>query len=95
MFSTDITTEKENYLINEIIKITVNSKYFFGEPVKNAVVKLKINDKEEQGITNEQGIFEYQYLSKNKETLNISAEVTDESNYLVEASKKIYIAEVI
>lgn len=93
MFSTDITTEKENYLINEIIKITVNSKYFFGEPVKNAVVKLKINDKEEQGITNEQGIFEYQYLSKNKETLNISAEVTDESNYLVEASKKIYIAE--
>ena len=92
-FEANLKTDKETYSQGENIKVEIDSKYFFGEPVKNAKVVLNINDKvAQEGITNEQGKFEYQYIAEKEETLNIKAEVTDESNYLVESSKTVYIS---
>ena len=92
-FEANLKTDKETYSPGENIKVEIDSKYFFGEPVKNAKVVLNINDKvAQEGITNEQGKFEYQYTAEKEETLNIKAEVTDESNYLVESSKTVYIS---
>lgn len=92
-FEAKITTDKENYLVNDKIAIAVNTKYFFGEPVKNAKVILNINDTKQEGLTNGEGTFTYEYTAKEKKTLNISAEITDDSNYLVEATKTIYVTE--
>lgn len=92
-FEANLKTDKETYSQGENIKVEIDSKYFFGEPVKNAKVVLNINDKvAQEGITNEQGKFEYQYTAEKEGTLNIKAEVTDESNYLVESSKTVYIS---
>ena len=94
-FDAKIETEKDTFLVNDKIKILVNSKYFFGEPVKNAKVKLKINEQENDGFTNDEGIFEYEYLAEKKETLNIKANIVDESNYLVEEQKTVFVSEDI
>ena len=94
-FETKIQTDKENYLVGEKIKITANAKYFFGEPVKNAKARLKLNDTIQEGLTDEKGNYVYEYTANENKNLNVELEITDESNYLVEAKKTIYITEDI
>ena len=94
-FNSEIKTDKDNFIVNDKINISVNSKYFFGEPVKNAKVSLKINDKVEEGLTDSQGNYNFEYVASQKGTLNLIAEVIDDSNYVVEAKKTIYVSEDI
>jgi len=89
-FEVTLNTENETYKLNETATISVNSKYFFGEPVTNATVTGTINDKEFSGLTNENGIFEYPYELKETGKYDIDIQVVDSSNYLIEASKSIY-----
>lgn len=93
-FEAKIETNKDYYKTTETASITVNTKYFFGEPVKNAKVALEINGKKQEGITDNDGkfVYEYKYLAETVET-KIDAYVTDESNYMVEAHKKIYFSD--
>lgn len=88
-FEAAIVTDKENYLVGETAQITISGKYFFGEPVAEASVKGKINDKEIVGITNAEGNFvtNYQITQKGKQNLNF--EIIDKSNYAVETSKTL------
>lgn len=88
-FEASISTNKESYLVGETAQITISGKYFFGEPVANANVKGKINDKEIIGITNNEGNFVTTYNISQKGSLNLEFEVIDTSNYAVEASKKV------
>ncbi len=86
-FDVVVSTDKDNYIVGDIAKITVTAKYFFGEPVKNAEIKGIIDGNEVVGITDENGnfTFEHEFEKASKITANFS--VIDTSNYLIEASK--------
>lgn len=88
-FEVEVTSDKENYIAGETAEITVNAKYFFGEPVVNASVSGTINEKEFVGITDPNGQFTKNYTIDTVGKNNIKLEVTDTSNYLVEANKTI------
>ena len=88
-FEAKINTDKEQYLLGENANITVNVKYFFGEPVKGAKVVGKINDMEIYGTTDKDGNFNTTYTVNKKGTNNIDIQVTDVSKYLIEAKKEI------
>ena len=92
-FEVSITSDKDVYQIGDIATITFNSKYFFGEPVANASVIGKIGDEEIKGITDADGNYIYTYTMKDKGEKDIEVSVTDTSNYLIEANKKIYAQE--
>ena len=100
-FEVSVTADKDTYLVNENANITVNSKYFFGEPVQNADVVIKVNKNDIQksndenveeikGITDSNGNFTTSYPVSSEGRIVFSAEVTDSSNYLIEANKTIY-----
>ena len=92
-FEVNITTDKENYLLNDMAKITVNANYFFGETVKDAKVTLYVDGEKLKTLnTNTNGIAEFEYELKREKTYNIKAEVIDTSNYFIESSKTIYAA---
>ena len=88
-FEVELSNSKDTLKVDEIGTIKVVSKYFFGEPVKNAEVVLKIDGETITGITNAEGIYEYQYIPKNEGVKNYSVIVKDESNYIVEEASKI------
>ncbi len=90
-FEVNLNTDKETYVVGETAKISISSKYFFGEPVKGAEVTGTINDKEISGLTNEAGIFETTYNCTEKGKININCNVKDQSNYMIEANKTISI----
>lgn len=92
-FEATITSDKDIYQLGEMANITVNAKYFFGEPVVNATVVGKIGDTEIQGLTDNSGNFVYTYEMTEKGEKDIKLSVTDTSNYLIEANKKIYAQE--
>lgn len=90
-FETSITTDKENYLVGETAQITVNGKYFFGEPVKGAEVKGTIENKEVVGFTDEEGNFKTTYKLEEAKKINMEFNVTDSSNYMIEAGKTVAV----
>ncbi len=92
-FEVSVVSDKENYIIGENANITISAKYFFGEPVKNATVKGKINETEIQGITGADGNFSTKYVVTKDGTIDIKLNVTDSSNYLIETEKTLYVSE--
>ncbi|MBQ1867510.1 MG2 domain-containing protein, partial [Selenomonas sp.] len=60
-FEVKIDTDKDVYQVGETANITLNAKYFFGEPVANANVTGKIGKTEIVGLTDEAGNFTYSY----------------------------------
>ena len=88
-FEANITTDKESYIVGDEARITLTAKYFFGEPVKGANVVGEINGKEVVGITNESGIFEKTYKIEKEGSLKLDFDITDSSNYLIEANKTV------
>lgn len=90
-FEVNLETAQEKYLIGNDISFNVKANYFFGEPVANATVKGFINDKEFSGLTNSEGIFEYSERIDVSGKYDVKAQVIDTSNYLIEASKTIYV----
>ena len=77
--------DKENYLVGETAKITLNAKYFFGEAVKNAKFTVYIDNKEYKTLTaDEQGIATIDYEIKEAKKYDIKVEAVDSSNYFVE-----------
>ena len=89
-FEATITTDKENYLLGETAQITVSGKYFFGEPVKGAVVEGTIGEEKFKGFTNEEGNYVTTYKIKKAEKINLEFNITDTSNYMVESRKNIF-----
>lgn len=100
-FEVSVSSDKDTYLINENANITVNSKYFFGEPVQNADVVIKVNKNDIQknnsenveeikGITDSNGTFQTTYPVSSEGKISFDIKVTDSSNYLIESSKTIY-----
>lgn len=89
-FETTISTDKENYIVGEIATITVGAKYFFGEPVVNASITGTINENEIVGLTDANGNFTTNYQILDKGKIDVKLNVTDTSNYLVEAEKSLF-----
>lgn len=86
-FGVEISTDKEIVKVDEETTVTVDSKYFFGEPVKNATVEINFSDKDKEkllGITDENGKFEFKYNTNVEGNHLIKVKVVDESNYMVE-----------
>lgn len=77
--------DKQNYLVGEKAKITLEAKYFFGQPVKNANLDIYINnEKYTTTKTDLEGNATIEYEIKNAKTYNLKIEATDSSNYYVE-----------
>lgn len=91
-FETKISTDKEVYKTGETAHITFDSKYFFGEPVKNAQIKYSINGEEHENYSDENGILETEYTAEKNGEIFVLCQVTDSSNYMVEASKKYSVS---
>lgn len=88
-YEVKVKFDKENYIVNDVAKITVNAKYFFGEPVKDANITLTINNEKQNEIkTDENGNATIDYIINKANTYSVKAEVVDSSNYFVEASNK-------
>lgn len=90
-YGVEIITDKETYLVGETAKVTVKAEYFFGEKVKEAAVKAKIDSKEFNGKTNENGEYTFYYTVNNVGKFNAQATVVDTSNYMVEDTKSISV----
>ena len=91
-FESNISTDKETYLVNDTAKITIDSTYFFGEPVKNADIKIYVDGEEKQTAkTDENGQYVYDYIVSQAKKYEVKVEVTDESNYMVEESKTLVV----
>ena len=91
-FESNINTDKETYLVNDTAKITIDSTYFFGEPVKNADIKIYVDGEEKQTAkTDENGQYVYDYIVSQAKKYEVKVEVTDESNYMVEESKTLVV----
>lgn len=88
-FDVKVSTDKDVYKLDETAKIKIDSKYFFGEPVKNADVEIAIGEEKVLGITNAEGIYEYELQSKENKVYNVKVAVTDESNYMIESSTTV------
>ena len=86
-YEVKVNYDKENYLVGEKAKITFNAKYFFGEAVQNADIKVYINNEEYKTVkTDPQGAATIDYEIKEAKTYNIKVEAVDSSNYYVEAT---------
>lgn len=88
-FEANVTTDKDYYIVGETAQVTINAKYFFGESVSNANIKGKIKDTDVVGITNDEGNFVTSYEVKESGKIALNFEITDTSNYAVEANKSI------
>ena len=88
-FEVSVTSDKEYYIVGDNAKITVNAKYFFGEPVKNAEIKGVIDGEDVVGLTDENGNFTFEHKFKKASKINADFSVIDTSNYLIEASKTL------
>lgn len=88
-FEATIKTDKENYLVGEEIQVTVDSKYFFGEPVTGASVVGMINEREIKGLTDKNGIYTTVYKANEVGSIQMDFSITDSSNYMIETSKSV------
>ena len=86
-YEVKVDFDKQNYLVEDTAKITFTAKYFFGEAVKDAKLKVFIDNKEYKTLkSDEQGIATIDYYIKEAKTYNIKVEAVDSSNYYVEAT---------
>ena len=86
-YEVKVDFDKQNYLVEDTAKITFTAKYFFGEAVKDAKLKVFIDNKEYKTLeSDEQGIATVDYNIKEAKTYNIKVEAVDSSNYYVEAT---------
>lgn len=84
-YEVEIDFDKQNYLVGDTAKISLNAKYFYGEPVSKAKYTVYINDKSYQTITaDEQGNASADYKIEDAKTYSVKVEATDSSNYFVE-----------
>ena len=89
-FGVAISANKEVVKVDEESTITVDSKYFFGEPVKNANVEIFCdNGITNNGVTNEEGKYEFKFAPNSEGVHLIQVKVVDESNYMVEEDYRI------
>ncbi len=88
-FETSISTDKDAYIIGEQAQINLSAKYFFAQPVAGAKVTGTINETEVTGMTDQNGNFSTTYNSDKAENVEVKLNVTDDSNYMVEAEKSI------
>lgn len=86
-YEVKIELDKQKYLVGDTAKISFNLKYFFGEAVKDADLKVYINNEEYKTLkSNEQGIATIDYEIKDAKTYNVKVEAVDSSNYYVETA---------
>ena len=90
-FEASIITDKDTYLIGETAEITVNGKYFFGEPVKGAQVKGTIDGRDVVGFTDEEGNFKTSYKLNDSKNIDIEFTLIDSSNYMIETNKTVAV----
>lgn len=90
-FEVNVSTPKDAYIVGENIDFTVNAKYFFGEPVKEATVVMTIDGEEHKGLTDAAGNYVYTMPADAAKNVSASCTVTDSSNYVIEASKSVVV----
>lgn len=90
-YGVEVNSDKESYLVGDTAKITIKAEYFFGEKVKEANVKAKIDSNEFDGKTNENGEYIFEYTVNKVGKLNIKVTVIDTSNYMIEESKTVSV----
>ena len=84
-YEVSIKCDKDSYMVNDTAKISINAKYFFGEPVKEADLTIFIDGAEYKKVkTDENGVANIEYaITKDKE-YTIRVEAVDSSNYYIE-----------
>ena len=88
-FEVSAITDKEVYKIGDEAIITLDAKYFFGEPVKEAKITGTIGDREIEGFTDSEGKYTVTHTVSKTGKEEAKFEIVDSSNYLIEASKTI------
>lgn len=92
-FSVALKTEKNKYLIGEEIKGSIKATYFFGQPVDQGEVRLKINGQSFKELNlNSEGGGDFSFKADTEGEQKIEAEVVDSSNYLVCQETIVYSA---
>lgn len=95
-FETKVETDKEEYRTDETMVLSLENTYFYGEPVKNAktTVTIKSPNNDEKTIektTDGNGKIEIKKQLTETGKYNIKVVTIDESNYVVEKDKTIYV----
>lgn len=92
-FEVNVDNVKDTYAIDEITDISINAKYFFGEPVANVAVKGTLNGEEFTGLTNKDGVYVLKTKLSEFGKYDLDVKVIDTSNYQIEASKTFYASD--
>ena len=84
-YEVKITTDKQNYLVNDIATINIESKYFFGKQASGTKYTVYIDGKKYQDITaGNDGKASVRYKIEQAKEYNIKVEAVDSSNYFAE-----------
>lgn len=94
-FSVNITADKEECFVGEKVKFDIDTKYFFGEPVKDAELVISMDGKDVNLKTDSDGKATYEIEFKEKGSFEMKVKATDLSNYYAENSKSILVVEKI
>jgi len=94
-FEIILHTDKPQYNLDDTIYLTGNVRYFFGEPVNQGTVNIHINNQPvlEGAALDEHGGFSLSYIPQAAGVYTIFAEVIDNSNYRIEETIHIRVAE--
>lgn len=90
-FSVEINSNTDEVKVKERIDFEISTQYFFGEPVKDAELKITMDGKEAVVKTNSEGKANYGIEFQEEGSYEMVVKATDSSNYYAEASKKIYV----
>ena len=92
-YSLEVTPDKDYYIFGDKARITVDAQYFFGEPVKEATVRMQASDFgfDKTIYTDENGkaTFELDINDINRKSENIEVSCVDTSNYSIEKTVNI------
>ena len=93
-FEVSIETDKNEYVAGDTMQVTVSALYFFGEPVNQGTVSIYIDGLQESvnAPLDSNGEFTLSYAVEEAGVYDISAEVIDNSNYMVTESKTVRAA---
>ncbi len=93
-FEVTLTTDKDEYKIGEELKGKITAEYFFGQPVKNAAVEIRLGQNQPTGLTlNEQGECDFTYKISEEGQYEIVAEVTDSSNNRESGNTSVFFSD--